>query len=424
MKVVDGTPTYYAYNEANQLLTETTGEETVYYSYDGCGNTIAKQEAAGITYYVYDVENLMTRIDFPDDGHSYYSYDADSKRVDQRTPDGFREFVYQGPDCQSWPQASSLQLERDESEETVAHYTMGSGLEAMRRDSTSSFYHFNHLGTALALTAADGAVTDTYRHDAWGVLLASTGATVNPHTYVGRERYYRMPNADLYHLGFRDYAQRLGRFMTVDPVMHGELAASDLAWPSADFGWAQEAASRQDVSKLRHVMTLVRRSIPAVFSRARVGSRSYTYARNLTLRLTDPLGLQPGKGGGTTCEDARDAELDTALWVYEQMKTKTRQWEQRALQECRTTCRKKFPPTPGDFAYISCVHLCESAVSIAADIWRAGIYLYYAVSIALVWARYAACIACKPISDELAEIIRGLELMLQDLRAKLGPGKP
>ena len=42
------------------------------------------------------------------------------------------------------------------------------------------------------MTGADEAVTDSYEHDAWGVLLASTGATVNPHTYVGRERYYRM----------------------------------------------------------------------------------------------------------------------------------------------------------------------------------------------------------------------------------------
>ena len=97
---------------------------------------------------------------------------------------------------------------------------MGSGLEAMRRE-TSSFYHYNHLGTALALTGADEAVSDTYRHDAWGVLLASTGRTVNPHTYVGRERYYRMPNAAMYHLGFRDYAQGVGRFTTVDPARSG-----------------------------------------------------------------------------------------------------------------------------------------------------------------------------------------------------------
>ena len=51
--------------------------------------------------------------------------------------------------------------------------------------------------------------------------LSSTGSTVNPHTYVGRERYYLMSGADLYHLGFRDYAQALGRFMTVDPSPQG-----------------------------------------------------------------------------------------------------------------------------------------------------------------------------------------------------------
>ena len=82
----------------------------------------------------------------------------------------------------------------------------------MRRSGVSHFYHYNHLGTTIALTASNQTVSDTYTHDAWGVLLSSTGSTVNPHTYVGRERYYLMPNADLYHLGFRDYNQALGRF--------------------------------------------------------------------------------------------------------------------------------------------------------------------------------------------------------------------
>jgi hypothetical protein len=150
--------------------------------------------------------------------------------VSQRTADGYRKFVYQGPDM------LALQMERDESEATVAHYTMGAGLEAMRRDSASSFYHYNHLGTTLALTGADEAVTDTYRHDAWGVLLESTGSTVNPHTYVGRERYYRMPNAAMYHLGFRDYAQGLGRFVTVDaptrrPPVRGTGGGGDAPAP-------------------------------------------------------------------------------------------------------------------------------------------------------------------------------------------------
>ena len=87
-------------------------------------------------------ENLMTRIDFAAGGNSYYDYDADSKRVSQRTEEGFREFVYQGPDM------LALQMERDESEETVAQYTMGAGLEAMHRDGDGSFYHYNHRRAA------------------------------------------------------------------------------------------------------------------------------------------------------------------------------------------------------------------------------------------------------------------------------------
>jgi len=96
--------------------------------------------------------------------------------VSQRTADGFRQFVYQGPDM------LKLQLER---EETIAHYTMGSGLEAMRRE-TSSFYHYNHrrprarpLRPTLALTGADEAVSDSYRHDAWGVDRLVNGESIH-----------------------------------------------------------------------------------------------------------------------------------------------------------------------------------------------------------------------------------------------------
>jgi YD repeat-containing protein len=81
VKVVDGVPTYYTYNAANELLTETTGGETIYYHYDGRGNTVGKQEPSGTTYYAYNTENLMTRIYFAAGGNSYYDYDADSKRV-------------------------------------------------------------------------------------------------------------------------------------------------------------------------------------------------------------------------------------------------------------------------------------------------------------------------------------------------------
>ena len=70
VKVIDAAPTYYTYNEANQLETEKTAAGTTYYHHDGCGNTTAKQAAGGTTYLQYNTENLLTRIDFAGGGHS------------------------------------------------------------------------------------------------------------------------------------------------------------------------------------------------------------------------------------------------------------------------------------------------------------------------------------------------------------------
>jgi RHS repeat-associated protein len=218
-QVFNGEATYYEYNAANELLTETTGEETTYYDYDACGNTTVKQEPSGTTYYRWDHENLMTRLDLPDGGHNYFAYDADSKRVSKRDADGFTEFIYQGPDM------LALQMERDESENTRVRYTMGAGLEAMRRASNgiasgdSSFYHFDWLGSTFELTDESQAVTDEYLYNAWGEVLDRTGTTENPHQWVGRERY--RAEAQLLLLGLRSLAGRVARFWSRDSGREG-----------------------------------------------------------------------------------------------------------------------------------------------------------------------------------------------------------
>jgi len=112
-----------------------------------------------------------------------FVHDADSKRVSKQDGDGFTELIYQGPDM------LKLLMERDEEGETLAHYTMGNGLEAMRQEAESSFYHFDALGSTYRLTDAVEEVTDTYRYNAWGEILGTTGETFNRHTFVGRERY-------------------------------------------------------------------------------------------------------------------------------------------------------------------------------------------------------------------------------------------
>jgi len=180
-----------------------------------CGNTVPEQEPTGTTYFDYDGENHMVHLQLESGGHCYYQYDADGKRVrihpHNETP---TVFVYQGPDM------LRLQMEKREDGETVAQYTIGAhgGLEAQRRGEDTSVYHFDMLGSTLALTDADEAITDTLRYEAWGGVFASTGNTTNRHTWVGRERYIMTKNSDLALLGHRYYMPSIGRFTTVDPV--------------------------------------------------------------------------------------------------------------------------------------------------------------------------------------------------------------
>jgi RHS repeat-associated protein len=57
-------------------------------------------------------------------------------------------------------------------------------------------------------------VTDTYTYDAFGVLLASTGATPNVYLYTGEQLD---PNVGFYYLRARYYDAAIGRFITIDP---------------------------------------------------------------------------------------------------------------------------------------------------------------------------------------------------------------
>ena len=207
----NGVDTYYTYNAGNELTVEITDGVPTYYEFDRNGNQTVKDGPDGTTLFHYDFENLLRQIDLPDGAHNYFTYDADSKRVSAADSGGYTRFVYQGPDM------LKLLQERDADGDLKAQYTMGQGLEAMRRGEASSFYHYDWLGSAHELTDEAEAVTDAYRYNAWGVVLTSQGPTPNPYTYAGARRYYRIYSTQLYLLGLRYYLPTSGRMVSRDP---------------------------------------------------------------------------------------------------------------------------------------------------------------------------------------------------------------
>ena len=90
----------------------------------------------------------------------------------------------------------------------------GLNLISQNRDGNSSFYLFDGHSGVRQLSDELGVVTDTYKYDAYGSLLASTGDTENGYLYRGEQFD---AHVDLQYLRARYYNPSLGRFASVDP---------------------------------------------------------------------------------------------------------------------------------------------------------------------------------------------------------------
>jgi len=116
---------------------------------------------------------------------NYFYYDGDQRRIITEDSQGRTYFLYDG---------EKVAVEKNAAGTTQAAYvnrgpSIYSPLIYMDRSRAKSYHLSNHLGTTLALASSAQALTDTYRWNAWGVELASTGSTANPFGYVGELSY-------------------------------------------------------------------------------------------------------------------------------------------------------------------------------------------------------------------------------------------
>ena len=126
------------------------------------------------------------------------------------------KFIWDGQD---------VLLETDENGTTQVTYTQTpavyGSMVSQRRDSITTFYHHDALGSTLALTNSSETVTDSYRFYAFGETLTSSGSTTNPFRYVGNLGYYNEGDISLQYLRARYYQPSTGRFVSVDLTRNG-----------------------------------------------------------------------------------------------------------------------------------------------------------------------------------------------------------
>ena len=78
-------------------------------------------------------------------------------------------------------------------------------------------YHFNAVGSTVAMTDQSQAMVNKYAYDAFGSVANQQETIPQPFTYVGQFGVMREPNG-FYYMKARYYDPSVGRFISEDPI--------------------------------------------------------------------------------------------------------------------------------------------------------------------------------------------------------------
>ncbi|MCX5644786.1 MAG: RHS repeat-associated core domain-containing protein [Phycisphaerae bacterium] len=143
-----------------------------------------------------------------------YVYDASGRRIEKRC-DGrtITKYVYDGDHCLA---------EYDASGNLRRKYIYGPGvdqpvcmIEATQSYAGTYYYHFDALGSVVALTNSSGNTVEVYEYSVYGQVGASDANHPNRFMFTGREFD---KETGLYYYRARYYNPQIGRFLQTDPV--------------------------------------------------------------------------------------------------------------------------------------------------------------------------------------------------------------
>lgn len=192
------------YDAGNRL--GTYNGQTV--NYDADGNMTRGPLAGDMENFTFDARSRLTGA-----GDTSYTYDAGNKRI--RVSEGVHQTSYAvNPNA---PLSQVLTATDEQNNKT--YYVYGLGLisqESAGGDYSS--YHFDHLGSTVALTNETGSVTDRFQYTPYGELIYRSGSTATPFLFNGQ--YGVMADAsDLYYMRARYYNPVAKRFLSPDTLI-------------------------------------------------------------------------------------------------------------------------------------------------------------------------------------------------------------
>jgi len=181
-------------------------------SWDYNGNEIGDTLNGQHTTYTYDDEDRMTSVTLPDGHTDSYTYNGLGLRLTKSDPSGSYAYFTDGTSPASDVLSDNFSSFTPGTSETKG---IGNGQYA------SLFYAPDAQGNSRGLLNGSQAATDGYNWDAFGTLMSRFGS--NPTAYAWGEGSGYQSDADtgLVLLGHRYYDTRLGRFISQDHAKSG-----------------------------------------------------------------------------------------------------------------------------------------------------------------------------------------------------------
>jgi len=209
MPDVDAIDQTMGHNDGNQVVTNNAWT----YTYDGKGNRVGKTNGVETTTYQYDFNNRLTRVD---DGANLweYRYTSSGHRISS-TENGVQtrwQLDLNGP-------MEMVLTEMDATNTVQKYYVYGDGLLYSVDGVTGErlYYHYDPIGSTVALSDLTAVVTDSYSYLPYGDVAGHVGPHDTPFGFVGKFGVVNENNG-LYFMRARYYDLDSRCFVEVDPL--------------------------------------------------------------------------------------------------------------------------------------------------------------------------------------------------------------
>jgi RHS repeat-associated protein len=206
--VVNGGTTTYSLNDKGLNQYDEVGGNS--YSYDDNGNLISATNIEHACEFDYDYENRLTEVRDNSQTVGTYTYDFAGRRITKTAGSTTTKYYYDGDQVIAEYDDSTL----------VRKFIYGPGIDEpicmidVEGENAKYYYHYDALGSVVALSNSAGNVVESYTYDVFG-RPDTTSSVGNPYMFTGR-RYDT--ETGLYYYRFRYYSTLLGRFLQTDPI--------------------------------------------------------------------------------------------------------------------------------------------------------------------------------------------------------------